>query len=521
MIFTQLAKRLLLLGISAVAAMLLAGCGGGGGSASAGTVIHNDGTFAGSLAPAGSRPGSTGTTCTLRINGTSGTAAFKSGTYGDLNFVSYTADIVNVDVQSTSQDTLEGTVAFDMTNFSQESPFQSLHWDGTYTWNGQTGQGAGLNISGTITGTDANGNPVSIPFSLDYAFFPHQVSFTGNWTGDIDVPVLGSKSWSGTFTRIDDSHTQVAIAYDANGAQQTITVNAVTTNISLSGDFDGSAFVEGAVGHFYVERDSQYNDDNHFIGAYMVSLSGENLYAGVIHGVKTTSGGGGNGGGGGNQLTTGYYDGTFTPDGSTTAKPFKVQITSVSTPGGAAILINGGGTSGTSAGWRVNQINQDNSGTCEFILDQPTQGYQAQLQMEGTVSNNTYTGTYNATTAGGPSETGSFTIAKRTAPTAPSSGTYTVTATGGQFGSGTLNATLTFNGINVTVATTVQGIPVTASGIAVGTSFVGEIPTTSFGQFTEVGDYEGTFSNSTTFSGSYSYTGTINDQGTLAGSKTG
>ena len=212
-LFNQRRRTGALAFLAAIALMLTGCAGGGGGTSTAAGVIQNNGTFGGAISSPAGRGNSASTSVTLRIDGDSGSASFKSGTYGDTAFVSYSADITNVAVTPDPGDEITGNIQFDMTNFTPGAPFTSLHWNGTYQWNHVVGQGAALDISGTVTGTDSNGGSVSIPFTLDYAFFPHVVSYTGNWAGDIEIPKAGSVAWGGTFTAIDDTHTNVAINY--------------------------------------------------------------------------------------------------------------------------------------------------------------------------------------------------------------------------------------------------------------------------------------------------------------------
>lgn len=501
---------------------MLTGCaGGGGGNAGAAGVITNNGTFGGALAPVVGRGGSTQTSVTLRIDGDSGSASFKSGSYGDTSFVSYSADITNVVVTPNPSDEIVGNIQFDMTNFTPGAPFANLHWNGTYEWNHVVGQGAALDISGTVTGTDSNGNAVNIPFTLDYAFFPHVVSYTGNWSGTIDVPKAGTLPWSGNFTKIDDSHTNVAINY--GGGQ--FNVAAITTNISLAGQFDASEFIEGAVGNFYVERNPEFSDDNHFIGGYTISFGGVPVVGGVITGEKAT----------GPTLSTGYYQGTLTPNGGV---QHSLSIDLLTT--GSAVEARGAVSMNPSSnnpviGARITTATTSN-GTAtvtfnNFGLTQinPTfSGRYTSMTLTGTPTVNGFNGTYVAQLTAGGTETGSFSSQKLSnVPRFDISGQWSGTATGGNgqgtpnsfggeiFQTGdeiTLNAIQNVNGTNVDVS---------IHGYVVGNTFVGNAVNESVTIMgvpgTLSGHFEGVIgSNGTQITGEFAYTATVTGLGSIS-----
>src|SRR6476469_4161687 len=118
-IFSEL-KRIVALGMLAVAVAGLSGCGGGGGGGSQkGSVkaanLVKAGNFAGTVdAPTRG----TSTACTIQFSNSAGVASFVAGTPGTTSFLTYSADIENLDFEPANDTGLTGTISFDMVNFT-------------------------------------------------------------------------------------------------------------------------------------------------------------------------------------------------------------------------------------------------------------------------------------------------------------------------------------------------------------------------------------------------------------------
>lgn len=482
------AKKIAALTIAAT--LVIVGCGGSGGGSSltsgtdggavgaqAAQVIKNNGAFMGTLGATSSAAKGRGapaeTTLSVRFDGALGEAAFKAGSFGSPDFLTYSADITNLVITpDAAGDT--GTVSFDMGNFTAGAPYQSLHWTGNYQWNKAQGSGAAVTLTGNVTGTLSDGGPVNSSFTLTYKHYANVVSFTGDWAGDISLPGTANPvAWTGSFTESEAGPISVSISYGGH----TIAVPAITTNFALAGSFDASALAPGAVGQLYMERDPAFNDDSHLIGGYTVSQGGTVTATGVIHAARVVA------------LAPGAYKGTFIPEGGTPKQLTLDLLHLGSTPGvyGAALFEqqNGPNFGGRIEAVRVNGL----STSVDIAYETATQvsptllAVYGSIELKGSPTVTGFSGTYRAL-FGNTVETGTFTTTKQTDFAHPSvQGAWSGTARE-QSGTGPATAfsgtiTQTEDQFVFTVTQSVEGNVTTfpVNGYLVGNKIVGDVHT--------------------------------------------
>jgi hypothetical protein len=511
----------------AVAVAGLSGCGGGGGGGQKGSAkvasIFKSGNFAGTVdAPTRG----TSTACTIQFSNSAGVASFVAGTPGTTSFLTYSADIQNLDFEPSSDSGLTGSVSFDMVNFTAGAPYQgTLHYAGTYTWNGVTGNNPVLGANGALTGTDIHGGAVNIPFGINYQPLLNKIDLAGTYAGTINVGT--DLPWTGTFTKVDDLHLAANVPYGPNGALGTISFTGQNARASFAGSFDGAQVgFAGMTGLWYVET---HDNGATLIGAYVVvDSNGVAQLAGMINATKT----GGTTGGTGAKLKTGYFDGGLTV--GTFQRTLKLDIknsTSTSGHNGAMIIVTN--SAAENIGGRIDTVVGSGSDVTVTVKD-ITNTY-SQVVIHGALNSagDQFTSaTFTGTLLTGGTQTGTIDQLFKV------SDTTTVNMTGSWSGEvvGQSHTPQEFSGtfaqtgdeLTITSNTTIGGLTVPPiHGYVAGNSFAGHVSQTLTSPIagTFVADFDGDVdSTKSHFDGTFAYTATagtstITDSGTFVASK--
>lgn len=493
-------------------AFIISGCSGGGGSSVPAELQGIDKTAVeGTFVPGSPRGGQTTQHFYLRFgssgNSITGTANFDEQTNG-VTTLAYSAVITNVQRTGTTT----GTLSFDLSNFTAGARYQTMHWSGNYTWNGQNNANSQFTVTnGTIDGTFTGGGSFSnYTFSFTLLSNAPDTNFGGPWHGTISVEGLGSVDWNGTFTR------QSAIATTAQ-----VTVGTTQANISgrttfntFAGTFDATLvnpLLAGSTGVFFVK--SEVGSQTMTGSVFIIDSEGSVALIGTVAGVR--------GAGGGPSLTADYYQGTITPSGQS-ARSFSLDVLSTNlspSAQGAGFIIMPQST--PNVGLRVSQVDTT-SGHANVTLINGTRGYTS-ISLDGTVTATTFSGTYSATLTAGGTQTGTFTVNKLSnVPIYNINGDWSGTATGQSGTPNNITATIFQTGDEFTMTSTqtVFGFPIpfTVEGYTIGNSFVGDFDD----QITNPipgsinGHFEGTIASNSHISGEFLYTATATGFGTTS-----
>lgn len=514
-------KRIAALGLLS-ASLGLAGCAGGGGSGSGGDPVSKafgNGNFSGSFDEP-SRSRSPQTACTIRFGSSNaGVASFVSGTPGDDTFRTYSADIQNVHFTPTNSSS--GTMSFDMVNFTAGAPFASpLHYAGNYVY---TSTPVTLQVTGTLTGNNKSGSPVSVSFGINYdeELAKNPVNLAGNYSGTIglagqDVP------WTGSFT---NSTLPLHLTASINTNLGPIQFTGQNARTSFAGSFDGgqiNPLATGKTAQWYVES---HDNGATIIGAYVI-IDGDTgqpfdlggvTFAGMIHGTRTTTGGGSA------SLKTGYYDGGIMRNGVLDGRIFKMDVIhSTSTVGANGAMVIVTNSSAPNIGGRVASVVTSGT-TATITIDHITNTY-ARIVVTGTVSGNQLNNAqYTATLPDNSTETGTIDqLGKGTTVTSNFAGTWTGSLTGASGTPNSFTGTITQPGdgtLTVTTNSQIGGFTIpTINAYVAGSSFAGfdsvaDLPSPLTGNSFR-GDFDGDI-NGTHIAGTFIYAVTNNTSGNV------